>query len=220
MSAAALLAVFGAGVASFLSPCVLPLVPAYVGAVAGAGGASRSALRATVSFIAGFSTVFVALGAVAGGVGGALADHDEGLARIGGVLVVVFGVVVLASRHGRLVGEWRVVAPVRRFGPVVTGVAFGAAWTPCVGPLLGASLVVAARDGAWQGAGLLFAYSVGLGVPFLVAALALAAWPRRAAALRRVTRWVEPAAGAVLVVIGVALAAGWYTDLISPLVPR
>jgi cytochrome c-type biogenesis protein len=220
VSAAAALAVFGAGVASFLSPCVLSLVPAYVGAIAGAGTSSRSALRATVSFIAGFSTVFVVLGAVAGGVGGALADHDAGVARVGGLLVVVFGVVVLAARHGRLAGEWRVVAPVRRVGPVLTGIAFGAAWTPCVGPLLGASLVVATRDSAWQGAALLLAYSVGLGVPFLVAALALAAWPRRAAMLKRLTRWVEPAAGVVLVVIGLALATGWYTELISPLIPR
>jgi cytochrome c-type biogenesis protein len=107
--------------------------------------------------------------------------------------------------------------PVAR--PIVTGVAFGAAWTPCVGPLLGASLVVAARDDAWHGATLLAAYSLGVGLPFLAAALALASWPVHAARLRRVGRWMEPIAGGLLVVLGVALAAGWYTQLVSPLVP-
>ena len=154
--------------------------------------------------------------------GGALADHDEGLARIGGVLVVVFGVVVLGVRA---TAAWSVSGGssrrCRRVGPVGDGrrVRCG---VDAVRRAAARRVTRRRRShGAWQGAGLLFAYSVGLGVPFLVAALACS--PRGRAgrlAPRAVTRWVEPAAGAVLVVIGVALAAGWYTDLISPLVPR
>jgi len=235
--AAAHVALFGAGVASFLAPCVVPLMPAYVGMMAGEAVADGPAgehaetqvgvppsagplLRAGILFVFGFSTVFVAIGAFAGQLGSSLDSLQLWIQRVGGVLVIVFGLLLLGVARNRL-RERRLLSTIPTSGrvvrPVVMGVAFGAAWTPCVGPLLGAALVVAANTAdPLAGASLLAAYSLGIGTPFLAAALAVASWPSLLRALRRWSRRIEPVAGAVLIVVGLLLVTGAYTHLLGP----
>jgi cytochrome c-type biogenesis protein len=217
------IALFGAGVASFLAPCLVPLVPAYLGMIVGESADSgdiATAVPATVVFIAGFALVFAGLGALAGLIGSSLSDVQNVLQRVGGAIVIVLGLVLLGVLRGPLVRERRLVTrlpniagPVR---PFVLGVAFGAAWSPCVGPLLGAALVVAARDGEpVRGGLLLLAYAAGIGVPFLLASLGLAAAPGIAAGVRRIAPTLERVGGALLVVLGVLLATGAYAHLTS-----
>jgi cytochrome c-type biogenesis protein len=216
-------ALFGAGVASFLAPCLVPLLPAYLGIVAGEAVEARDPARAvpaTAIFVVGFAVVFASLGAAAGLLGSALVDVQEGVQRGGGVVVAVMGLTLLGVLKGPLARERRLLTrlptirgPLR---PLLVGVAFGAAWSPCVGPLLGAALAVAARSGqAGRGAVLLFAYALGIGVPFLLASLGLASSPRLAEWLRRVGPRVERLAGGLLVVLGVLLATGTYGHLTS-----
>ena len=216
-------ALFGAGVASFLAPCLVPLLPAYLGIIAGEAVEARDPARAvpaTLLFVLGFALVFAGLGATAGLLGSALTDVQNGVQRVGGVVVAVMGLALLGVIRGPLAREMRLMArlpgitgPMR---PLVVGVAFGAAWSPCVGPLLGAALTVAARSGqAGRGAVLLFAYALGIGVPFLLAALGLASSPKLAERLRRIGPRVERLAGGLLVVLGVLLATGAYGHLTS-----
>jgi cytochrome c-type biogenesis protein len=217
-------ALFGAGVASFLAPCLVPLLPAYLGiiageAVAGARDPAR-AVPATLLFVLGFALVFAGFGAAAGQLGSALTEVQNGVQRVGGVVVAVMGLVLLGVVRGPLARERRLIGRVGRMGgplrPVVVGVAFGAAWSPCVGPLLGAALTVAAASGdAGRGAVLLFVYALGIGVPFVVASLGLASSPRLAERLRRLGPRVERLAGGLLVVLGVLLASGAYPHLTS-----
>jgi cytochrome c-type biogenesis protein len=214
---------FGAGVASFLAPCLVPLLPAYLGIIAGEAVEARDPARAvpaTLLFVLGFALVFAGFGAAAGLLGSALTEVQEGVQRVGGVVVAVMGLVLLGVVLGPLARERRLIGRVGRMTgplrPVVVGVAFGAAWSPCVGPLLGAALTVAAGSGdAGRGAVLLFAYALGIGVPFLLASLGLASSPRLAERLRRVGPRVERVAGGLLVVLGVLLATGTYRHLAS-----
>jgi len=216
-------ALFGAGVASFLAPCLVPLLPAYLGIIAGEAVEARDPARAvpaTLLFVLGFALVFAGFGAAAGLLGSALTEVQNGVQRVGGVVVALMGLVLLGVVRGPFARERRLISRVGRIGgplrPVVVGVAFGAAWSPCVGPLLGAALTVAAGSGdAGRGAILLFAYALGIGVPFLVASLGLASSPRLAERLRRVGPRVERVAGALLVVLGVLLASGTYRHLAS-----
>ena len=216
-------ALFGAGVASFLAPCVVPLLPAYLGIVAGEAVEARHPARAvpaTAIFVLGFALVFAGLGAAAGFLGSALAGVQEGVQRAGGVVVTLMGLALLGARPGPLGRERRLLTglpavrgPLR---PLLVGVAFGAAWSPCVGPLLGAALAVAAGSGqAGRGALLLFAYALGIGVPFLLASLGLASSPALVAWLRRAGPRVERLAGGLLVVLGLLLATGTYGHLTS-----
>jgi len=218
-----LLALFGAGVASFLAPCVVPLLPAYLGIIVGESASARDPARAvpaTAVFVLGFAAVFASLGAVAGWFGSSLRAVQHDVQRVGGVVVVLMGLALLGvlrgvfGRERRLIGHLpNVTGPVR---PFVVGVAFGAAWSPCVGPLLGAALVVAARSGqAGRGALLLGAYALGIGVPFLVAALGLASSPGLSECMRRAGRRIERVAGVLLVVLGGLLATGTYGHLTS-----
>jgi cytochrome c-type biogenesis protein len=214
---------FGAGVASFLAPCLVPLLPAYLGIIAGEAVEARDPARAvpaTLLFVLGFSLVFAGFGAAAGLLGSALTGVQDGVQRVGGVVVAIMGLVLLGVIRGPLTRERRLIGRVGRVGgplrPVVVGVAFGAAWSPCVGPLLGAALTVAAGSGdAGRGAVLLFAYALGIGVPFLVASLGLASSPRLAERLRRIGPRMERVAGGLLVVLGVLLATGTYRHLAS-----
>lgn len=216
-------ALFGAGVASFLAPCLVPLLPAYLGLIAGEAVEARDPARAvpaTLLFVLGFAVVFSGLGAAAGLFGSALTDVQDGVQRVGGVVVAIFGLALLGVIRGPLARERRLFTSVSRITgplrPVVVGVAFGAAWSPCVGPLLGAALTVAANSGdAGRGAILLFAYALGIGVPFVVASLGLASSPRLAERLRRIGPRVERLAGGLLVVLGVLLATGAYAHLTS-----
>ena len=217
------IALFGAGIASFLAPCVIPLVPAYLGMITGEAADQRDAGRAVVAtllFVAGFALVFSGLGVAAGLAGSSLQSVQDGLERVGGVLVAVFGLALLGVLKGPFSRERRLFTELPKVGgrlrPVVVGVAFGAAWSPCVGPLLGAALVAAARTGdPVQGATLLFAYACGIGVPFVAASLGLASSPGALDRLRRIGPTLEKVAGVFLIILGVLLATGWYRHLTS-----
>ncbi len=218
-----LVALFGAGVASFLAPCIVPLLPAYLGIIAGEAAEARDPARAvpaTFVFVLGFAVVFAGLGATAGLLGSSLHDVQQIVQRVGGVIVAIMGLALLGVVRGPLARERRLVPNVPNVGgparPFVVGVAFGAAWSPCVGPLLAAALTLAARSGeVGRGALLLLAYAFGIGVPFLLAALGLASFPQLAARLGRAGPTIERVAGVLLVALGLLLATGTYAHLTS-----
>ena len=214
---------FLAGLASFLSPCVFSLVPAYVGYLGGraAGGEATGSHRLVtlshgVAFVLGFSVVFVLLGVAASVAGGLLFDLRTYLEKIGGVVVVIFGL--------HMIGVFRIpfleydvrlhTAPAARWGylsSALLGVFFSAGWSPCVGPVLGSILTVAINGGSIAlGAKLLTAYSAGLAVPFLVAAYGIGWVTSALQKYSRVMRYVEIAMGVVLVIVGVLLFAGVF----------
>ena len=217
------IALFGAGVASFLAPCIVPLVPAYLGLVVGESVEHRDtakAVPATLVFIFGFAVVFAGLGVAAGELGSSLHTVQDDLERVGGAIVLVLGLVLLGVLRGRWLQERRLVQQLPKGGgpvrPFVLGVAFGAAWTPCVGPLLGAALVFAAHSAnPTRGALLLGAYAAGIGVPFLMASLGLASSPGLTAKLRGIGPWLERVAGVLLLVLGLLLVTGTYGHLTS-----
>jgi len=219
-----LLAAFLAGLASFASPCVLPLVPSYLSFLTGTGledlKAERSfAVRArvvlhAVAFVAGFTTVFVALGLSAGALGGRIV-HEKGLlAAVAGTVIVVLGLHMMGVLHiPLLMADKRVHLHGRRssYGlSFVVGLGFAAGWSPCIGPILSAIYVLAAGRDVAHAAVLLFAYAAGLAVPFLIAALAIT---RTLAALGRITRYlpaIERTSGAILVATGLVVATGTF----------
>src|SRR5437879_1591044 len=180
-----ILAALAAGALSFLSPCVLPLVPPYLVYLAGASlerladqepepAVRRDAVMAAGLFVLGFSTVFVALGAGASMVGGLLRAYSQILAIVAGIAIIIMGLHFLGLTHiALLLREKRLTAPkpVGLWGAYVMGLAFAFGWTPCIGPILAAILAVAASEATVvKGAGLLAVYSLGLGIPFLIAA--------------------------------------------------
>jgi cytochrome c-type biogenesis protein len=197
----AYLAAFGGGVISFLSPCVLPLVPAYLSMITGldlatledgARAEQRRVIRTTSLFVLGFGSVFVLLGLTVSSAGQLLRDHQDALTRISGAFLVAMGLFLLGSLFLRapwLYQEKRFHPQLGRFGdaaPVIAGAAFGFGWSPCIGPILGSILAIAGTQGrVWAGATLLVAYTLGLGLPFLITGLALGrvggalAWVKR-----------------------------------------
>ncbi|MCC6261501.1 MAG: sulfite exporter TauE/SafE family protein [Anaerolineales bacterium] len=213
---------FLAGLASFLSPCVFSLVPAYVGYLGGraAGGDAHSNRWATfrhgLAFVLGFSLVFVLLGVLASLAGGLLYDIRTWLAKIGGIVVIIFGLHMIGVLHiPFLAYDTRVSqAPDPKFGylsSALMGVFFSAGWSPCVGPVLGAILTLAFNGGSIsQGALLLSAYSIGLGIPFLLAALGIGWVTAILKKYSKVMRYVEIAMGILLVIVGVLLFTGVY----------
>ncbi len=235
------LVAFGAGILSFLSPCVLPLVPGYVSMVTGLSAAELEAgedgtaprplgplLKGIGLFIAGFTVVFVALGAAASGLGRLLEAHQQTLTTAAGAVVVALGVVLVVSALPA--GAWNLAGAgaaggaarltrERRFhvrpsvlgawAAPVMGMAFAFAWTPCIGPVLGAVLSLAAtRSTLAGGVVLLFAYSIGLGIPFLLTGVAFSRLTSLWARARRSLWVVNLVAGAVLVAFGVLLLSG------------
>jgi cytochrome c-type biogenesis protein len=214
---------FAAGLLSFLSPCVLPLVPSYIGFLTGMslpemGGRRRVALGHALLFVLGFSLVFVLLGASATALGRALNYYQLWLQRIGGVLIIGFGLVCLGViKVGFLSQERRVQVeqkPVGYLGSALVGMAFGAGWTPCIGPVLGAILGLAATaHDLSRGMLLLAAYSAGLAVPFLIAAVALDAFLDWFQRFRRYLPWVMRVSGVLLVFVGVLMVTGEFTRL-------
>jgi cytochrome c-type biogenesis protein len=226
---------FGAGVVSFASPCVLPVVPAYVSlvsgiAVTGEDHSPRQRVRlaaSTLLFVAGFAVVFIALGLTATTVGRALTDNQEILTRVSGVIVLAMAAFVAASmvlRSPRLYQERRFHPRLARYGPFaapVAGVAFGFGWTPCIGPVLTSILAVAAtRQSATQGAVLLGAYAAGLGVPFVVFGLAAGRTATRLGWLKRRGPQVTIASSVLLAGFGVLLVLdrlSWVTSQVQSL---
>ena len=216
---------FTAGLLSFLSPCVLPLVPSYVTFLTGlsienVSRARRVALLHALLFIAGFTAIFVALGAGATAIGVLLGAYRDWISRIGGVLLIVFGFVLLEvltipalSRERRV---YLAEKPVGLLGSLLVGIAFGAGWTPCIGPILGGILSLASVSASMsRGLGLLLAYSAGLAVPFLLAALAIDRFIALLARMRRGLAWVSRISGALLIGVGVLLVTGYFTVLAS-----
>ena len=221
------LVAFTAGLLSFLSPCVLPLVPSYVTFISGltiedASQHRRLALLHTLLFVLGFTLVFLALGASATVLGRLLLVHREWISRIGGVLMLVFGAYLLGvldiaafARERRL---HLATKPAGFLGTVLVGAAFGAGWTPCIGPVLASILGLAATSATVaQGTGLLLAYSMGLAVPFFVAALLLDRFLPALARARPMLRWVNGLAGLLLIAIGLLLLTGRFTILAASL---
>lgn len=219
-------AAFAVGFVSFISPCVLPLVPGYLSAVSGVSvaefreGEGRSArvLGPAAIFCLAFTVVFVALGMTATGIGSALKDNRGTLEQVSGVLIIALGVFfVLTPFIPRLNREWRVDALMSRAGsggPLIAGAAFAIAWTPCVGPTLGSILTAAATQSTVSKGGILLAaYSAGLAVPFLVTALAFNRATTAFRWLRDHYLAVTAVSGAILIAMGLLLLTGELTQL-------
>jgi cytochrome c-type biogenesis protein len=216
---------FTAGMLSFLSPCVLPLIPSYVTFVTGLSlenvqRSRRTVMIHSILFIIGFSLIFIAMGATATILGRMLGYYRGWIGRIGGVLLIIFGLYLL--------GVFRIAAfdrdrrmhvadkPLGYLGTVFVGLAFGAGWTPCIGPILGGVLTYTASEANLQrGIMLLSAYSLGLAVPFLVASLAI---DRFVAVFQRYKHWivwVSRASGILLIAVGLLMVFDYFTILAS-----
>ena len=212
-----------AGLVSFLSPCVLPLVPPYLVYLAGTSlerladrepepRVKRETVLAACLFVLGFSTVFVALGASASVIGSLIRAYSGPLATIAGIAIIIMGLhflgvtqIALLHRQKRM----EVAKPVGLWGAYAMGLAFAFGWTPCIGPILAAILAVAAAEQTVaRGAGLLAVYSLGLGIPFVIAAFAIEPFAAFLARFRKHMRRVEQAMGALLVLTGVAFLTG------------
>jgi cytochrome c-type biogenesis protein len=217
-----------AGLVSFLSPCVLPLVPPYLVFLAGtslerlaeaepASRVRRDTVIAALLFVAGFSTVFVALGASASAIGSVIRYYSNELAIVAGVAIIVMGLHFLGITPIRFLyrqARLDVQKPVGLWGAYVMGLAFALGWTPCIGPILAAILAVAASKATVaKGAGLLAVYSLGLGVPFVIAALAVEPFAAFLARFRAHLVLMERVMGGLLVLTGVAFLAGVFTQL-------
>src|SRR5215467_982343 len=216
-----------AGLISFLSPCVLPLVPAYLVYLTGATiehvandesvkASKRAVMSAALMFVLGFSTVFVALGASASFIGGFIRAWSAQFSILAGIVIIIMGLHFLGlTRIGFLMREGRLTAPkpVGLWGAYVMGLAFAFGWTPCIGPILAAILSVAAAEATVvKGAGLLAVYSAGLGIPFLLAAVAVGPFAAFLARFRAHLGTVEKVMGGLLVLTGIAFLTGFVTD--------
>ena len=224
-SALGLATAFAAGIVSFLSPCVLPLVPAYLSYVSGhsiesmrrqADAHSRAeAVALSAFFVAGFSAVFIALGASASALGRLLLQYRYEANIAGGIIVIVFGLAMLGMMRS---GSWfyrdiRFHPNLRGGRPtaaLVLGLAFGFGWTPCIGPVLGAILTLSAAQST-GGVALLSAYALGLGVPFVLAAAFAKSAVGKLKAMRRMGVALQFAAGVILIAMGIAMVTGWLT---------
>lgn len=230
-SSVSLFGAFGAGVLSFISPCVLPIVPGYLSFISGVNvtefkgteappGLARRVAITSLFFVLGFSTVFVALGAAATYVGYYLQQYKRTLGMIGGVVIILLGL----HTAGILPIKWLLyekraevkTRPLGLLGAYVVGLAFAFGWTPCIGPILGAILLYASQqETVAQGVVLLAAYSAGLGIPFIASALAVNGFFAAFGRLRRHMRAVELVSGALLVGVGVLLVTNRLTLLAS-----
>lgn len=230
------LVALAAGFLSFVSPCVLPLVPSYMVFVTGLSfdqlehetkAIRKTALRHSLAFVGGFAAVFVAMGASATLLGALISEYQVVLMRIGGLVIIVFGLY--------LVGAFRLVAlesekrlhlahkPEGLLGSALVGVTFALGWTPCIGPILGSILVLASTAGSvFTGVYLLAAYAVGLGIPFLIAGYAFPQFIARARSLNRYLNVFSKVSGALLIVIGLLMVTNLFarmTGYINTVVP-
>ncbi len=221
----AMLVALAAGILSFLSPCVLPIVPPYLAYMGGismgemtAGGqARRRVILPALFFVLGLSTIFLLLGFTASAFGSFVLQNQVLLARISGVVIIIFGLHFLGLfRIGFLDREMRLDAGDRggsAVGAYVLGLAFAFGWTPCIGPQLGAILSLAAQEGSTgRGTLLLGVYALGLGLPFLLAAIFIERSMTVMARLKRHMKLIERLMGGLLIVVGLALVTGAFTD--------
>jgi cytochrome c-type biogenesis protein len=222
---------FLAGFLSFLSPCVLPLFPSYVSFITGisfedlTGGVDKKRIRYltitnSLSFIFGFSTVFMALGASSSAIGKILFDYQEWIRIVGGILIIVFGLFVagflrmdflMRDRKMHLSGK-----PMGYVGTFLVGMTFAAGWTPCIGPILGTILLYASTQGsALSGIKLLAVYSLGLGLPFFISSLAINSFLSYSRRLMKYMRTIMIASGVLLILFGVMLLTNRVRELTS-----
>lgn len=226
-----LLAAFLAGVVSFVSPCVLPLVPSYVTFITGvsfdeltAGKQTARVRRLTIlhslAFIVGFSIVFIALGATATVTGQFLREHQDTLRRVGGVFIILFGIYLLGILPIPALSRERkfqiTQKPLGLLGSVLVGITFAAGWTPCIGPIL-ASILLYASTAKTVSTGILLltVYSLGLGVPFFLASLGMNSFLAASSRLRRSLRTIEVVSGAILVAFGIALVTNVFSHFVA-----
>jgi cytochrome c-type biogenesis protein len=229
-----LIAAFGAGFLSFISPCVLPLIPGYLSFVSGvsleemkddaAVMARRHVIVTSVAFVLGFSLVFIALGASASAIGTFLFRNSTILTKVAGALVIVFGLHTMGVfRLPFLETEKRLQAgskPKTLLGAVMVGMAFGFGWTPCIGPILSGILTLAgSKETVWEGVVMLAVYSLGLGIPFLLASLTINKFFAVSARLRRHYHAIEVTSGVLLVGIGLLLFTDQLTVITRFLTP-
>jgi cytochrome c-type biogenesis protein len=211
------------GLISFLSPCVLPLVPPYLSYLAGVTldelqaqddwGVRRRALLTALLFVAGFTTVFVLLGATASALGNVVRQHAGVLSTVAGIAIIVMGLHFMGLfRIGLLYREARFNAERAAgiWGAYLMGLAFAFGWTPCIGPVLAAILALAGSEASVaRGASLLAVYSAGLGIPFILAAFAMKPFVKLLKRMRSRFAYVEKAMGVLLVLTGIAFLSGW-----------
>lgn len=228
-----LLAAFGAGFLSFISPCVLPLIPGYISYISGMSledmrtadaGSRRRLIIATLFFILGFSIVFMAMGASASALGALLREHLRVVQKIAGAVIVIFGLHLLGVfRIGFLDRDTRVQTsrkPATPLGALVVGTAFAFGWTPCIGPILGGILTIAgSKATVGEGVLLLAVYSAGLGVPFLLTSIAVDKFFLASARVRRHYRTIERVSGVLLIILGVLIFTDRFTILSRYLQP-
>lgn len=221
-------AALAAGIISFLSPCVLPLVPPYLIYLTGATiehvandeeqkASKRAVMLSALVFVLGFSTVFVALGASASLIGGLIRAWSAQLSIVAGIAIILMGLHFLGlTRIGFLMREGRlpIPKPVGLWGAYVMGLAFAFGWTPCIGPILAAILSVAASETTvTKGAGLLAVYSAGLGIPFLIAAFMVERFSSVLARMKKHLATVERAMGVLMILVGIGFLTGAVTDV-------
>lgn len=219
-----LLAALFAGAVSFLSPCVLPLVPGYLSAVTGISPSEldradwRAVMPRALTFVASFTVIFVLLGLTAVELSRNLNQNEDTLNKVGGTLIILMGVLFVAAPFvGRLNKEWHVDALLERVGtggPLVAGAAFAIAWSPCLGPTLGAILTLAAStESTVEGGVLLFVYSCGLAIPFLLTAMAFSRMTTAFSFVKRHYALLMAFGGVILIVMGVLVFTGELTQL-------
>jgi cytochrome c-type biogenesis protein len=217
-------AALAAGIVSFLSPCVLPLVPGYLSAVTGVSAAElddagwRRVLGPSLIFVASFSAIFILLGLTATAIGSFFVENKQLLTKISAILIIAMGALFVASLFiTRLNKEWHVDALLERAGkggPIVAGAAFAIAWTPCIGPTLGAILSAAAlSDSAARGALLLAVYSAGLAIPFILTALAFSRMTTAFTVIKRHYQLIVAVGGVILIAMGVLILTGGFVQL-------
>jgi len=223
------IAAFAAGVGSFLTPCVLPLIPSYVTYITGLSFAElkdehpsravrKKAAIHSLLFIAGFTTVFVTIAASFAYLGGFFQGNAAVIRKIGGILVIIFGVQVTGLVHiGRLLGEKRIRIhrkPAGYLGTFIVGLAFAVGWTPCTGPILGAILTIATTEGrVWYGMSLLLVYSLGLGTPFFLSSLSLSSFLVLFNRFKKFIRLFEIVTGVLLIIVGILIFTDYLLDL-------
>jgi cytochrome c-type biogenesis protein len=216
---------FSAGLLSFLSPCVLPLIPSYVTFITGLSHddvqrARRTALVHGLLFVLGFSLIFLALGATATVLGRVLLTQRDWISRIGGIIIIVFGLYLLGVLNiGAFARERRLHLadkPVGYLGTLVVGIAFGAGWTPCIGPILGSILIYTSSEASLsRGLALLTAYSLGLAIPFLASAVAIERFFKFFQRIKRQLVWMSRGAGVLMIAVGLLMVTNYFTILAS-----
>lgn len=230
-----LLAAFAAGFLSFVSPCVLPLIPGYISFISGlsleemqgkveAKSSRASVLLASIAFVLGFTVIFVALGASASAIGKWMYAQSPILEKIAGTILVVLGLHMMGVFRIRLLeSDARIHTQRKPAGPIgafLVGTAFAFAWTPCIGPILGGILAMAAsRDSVGEGMQMLAVYSLGLGVPFLLTSVAIDRFFSAAARIRRHYRTIELVSGSLLIVVGLLIFFDQFTLIAKYLTP-